>query len=72
MLEGEGDRPFGQVGQPLVTSSSRACHTHHATGDLSAARNAWAEALAIVENLHHLPAALEVRAKLRDLGAFTL
>ena len=37
----------------------------------AAARNAWAEALAIVENLHHLPAALEVRAKLRDLGAFT-
>lgn len=44
---------------------------HHATGDLSAARNAWAEALAILEDLHHLPAALEVRAKLRDLDAVT-
>jgi tetratricopeptide (TPR) repeat protein len=45
--------------------------THQEAGDLSAARTAWAEALAILEDLHHLPAALEVRAKLRDLHAAT-
>jgi tetratricopeptide (TPR) repeat protein/transcriptional regulator with XRE-family HTH domain len=45
--------------------------THHAIGDLSAARNVWAEALAIFEDLHHLRAALEVQIKLRDLDAVT-
>ena len=45
--------------------------TYHAVGDFSAARDAWAEALPILEDLHHLPAALEVRAKLRDLHALT-
>ena len=45
--------------------------THHATGDLRTARNYWAESLAILEDLHHLPAAREVQAKLRDLDAST-
>jgi tetratricopeptide (TPR) repeat protein/transcriptional regulator with XRE-family HTH domain len=55
----------------LAQTLSHLGDTHHATGDLSAARDAWAEALAVLEELHHIPAALEVRAKLRDLGAVT-
>ena len=44
---------------------------YHATGDPAAARNSWAEALAIFQDLHHRPAAVEVRAKLRDLDTVT-
>ena len=40
--------------------------THRSTGVLDAARHVWAEALAILEDLHHLEAA-EVRAKLESL-----
>jgi hypothetical protein len=60
-------RALGELGRIHVMTGE---HTQaHATGDLSAARDAWAEALAILEDLHHLPAALKVRAKLRNLDA---
>jgi tetratricopeptide (TPR) repeat protein/transcriptional regulator with XRE-family HTH domain len=41
---------------------------HHASGDVPAARDAWAHALAILEDLHH-PEARQVRAKLALLNA---
>ena len=44
--------------------------THRSTGDLPAARHVWAEALAILEDLHHLEA-VEVRAKLHSLESVT-
>ncbi len=44
--------------------------TYQSTGDLSAARSVWAEALAILEDLHHLEA-VEVRAKLDSLSSVT-
>ena len=40
---------------------------HHAAGDLAAARDAWQEALAIVDELHY-PEADQLRAKLRALA----
>ena len=44
--------------------------THRSTGDLPSARKVWAEALAILEDLHHLEA-VEVRAKLDSLKSVT-
>jgi DNA-binding SARP family transcriptional activator len=41
--------------------------TYHATGDGPATRQAWGQALAILDDLHHADAAL-VRAKLAKLG----
>jgi tetratricopeptide (TPR) repeat protein len=38
---------------------------HHAAGDISAARDAWTQALAILEDLRH-PDASQVRARLQD------
>jgi tetratricopeptide (TPR) repeat protein len=39
--------------------------THHASGDGKAARSAWDQALAILDNLHH-PDATLARARLSD------
>jgi hypothetical protein len=36
---------------------------HHATGELAAGRDSWAQALTILDSLHH-PDAEQVRAKL--------
>lgn len=40
--------------------------THQATCDLASARQAWQQALAILDRLHH-PDAVQIRAKLRNL-----
>ena len=47
---------------------SRIGDSYQAVGDLHAARDAWQQALAILED-HHLPNTAELRAKLMDVGS---
>ena len=65
-LEREMDSRFS-----LAMALGHLGDTHRSTGDLAAARRVWAEALAILEDLHHL-GAVEVRAKLGTLNSITL
>lgn len=55
------------LGFDLARALTHLGDTYRSTGDLAAARSVWAEALAIMEDLHHLEAA-EVRAKLDSLS----
>jgi tetratricopeptide (TPR) repeat protein len=52
----------------LADSLASLGDAHQSTGNLRAARQAWSEALAILEGLHH-PHADEVRARLESLGS---
>jgi tetratricopeptide (TPR) repeat protein len=53
---------------PRAETPAYAGTAHQASGDIDAARDAWTQALAILENLHH-PLAGEVRAKLAFLDS---
>ena len=55
-----GNSSAGSVGDEALT---RLGDTHHAAGELAQARQAWQQALAILEDLQH-PDAGQVRAKL--------
>jgi tetratricopeptide (TPR) repeat protein/transcriptional regulator with XRE-family HTH domain len=51
----------------LATALGHLGDTYQAMGDTGEARKVWAEALALFEDMHNLPAAREVRASLADL-----